>query len=72
MVQWTEDLKSKLRGLSTYQDIEENNDVIWFLLAIKEVAFKCETQENTHVYLWNMKKRTVNTYKNYLDPVKYL
>ena len=70
VVKWTESLKAKLRGLSTLQAIEYDNDAIGFLRAIIEVVFQFEAHENIHIYLWNMKNRTVNSYRNHLDPVK--
>ena len=72
MVKCIESLKSKLRGLSTFQDIYNDNDVIVFICATKDIGFKFESRENIHVSMWNMKKRTVNTYQNHLDPVQYL
>ena len=31
-----------------------------------------EAHKNIHVFLYNMKKRAVNTYQNRLYPVQYL
>ena len=70
MGQLTEYLKANLWGLSTLQSIKDDNDVIVFIRSIKYFAFKYETHKNIHVFVWNMKKRTVNMYQNYLDSVK--
>ena len=72
VVKWTESLKAKLRGLSTLQAIEYDNDAIGFLRAIIEVVFQFEAHENIHISLWKTKNRTVNTYHNHLDHVNYL
>ena len=72
MGQCTEIFKAKLRGIPTFQSIEDDNNVIVFICGVKEAAFKLEAHRNTHVSLWNMKKRTVNMYHNHLDPVKLL
>ena len=72
MVQFTKSLKGKLRCLSTVQVIKGNTNSVWFLHTIKEVAFKFEVHENIYVSLWNINKRTANTYQNHSDLVQYL
>ena len=72
MVQCIESFKSKIKVLSMFQSIEDNNDAILFLYRINEFAFIFEAHEYVHVYLWKTKHRTVNTYQNHLVPMKYL
>ena len=70
MEKCTEALRDKLRGLSKYQAIEDENYTIGFLRPIKQAAFKSKAHKNIHVSLWNTKKRTMNTYYNHLEPVQ--
>ena len=70
MGQCTEALKNKLWGLSMFQSIKDNNDEIWFICVIKEVAFKFEAPDNIYVYLCKTNKITDNTYQNHNNAVK--
>ena len=70
--QFTEALKVKLSGISTFKTIAETNDTIGLLRVINEIAFKFEVHENAHVALWNLKRQVCNTFQNNLDLTQFL